>query len=255
VGQHLLQLLEPHLDDRQFGSRKGRSTTHAVLALLHSWMKSLDSGGSVRSVFVDFRKAFDLVNHNVLFHKLKQFAIPDSLLLWFGLYLADHQQRVRANQCLSSWKPLTGGMPQGSWMGPLSFLIVINDLSAGCSMVKYVDDSTLSELLPPNSQASSMIQILEDLLSWTTDNHMQVNSTKTKEMIICPLTKLNLPPLATSSGTIERVSSFKLLGVHIESSLSWSTHVNSILKKATSRLYFLKQLKSSSSSYLFPKTK
>jgi len=68
---------------------------------------------------------------------------------------------------------------------------------------------------------------------------MQVNS-KTKEMIIGPLTKLNLPPLATSSSTIERVSSFKLLGVHIESSLCWSTHVNSILKKATSRLYFLK---------------
>ena len=243
VGQHLLQFLEPHLDDSQFGSRKGRSTTHAILALLHSWMETLDSGGSVRSVFVDFRKAFDLVDHNVLFHKLKQFAIPDSLLLWFGSYLADRQQRVRANQCLSSWKPLTGGMPQGSWLGPLSFLVLINDLSAGCSMVKYVDDSTLSELLPPNSQASSMIQYLEQLVTWTTDNHMQVNSTKTKEMIIGPLTKLNLPSLATPSGTIERVSSFKLLGVYIESSLCWSTHVNSILKKATSRLYFLKQLK------------
>jgi len=128
-------------------------------------METLDSGGSVCSVFVDFQKAFDLVDHNVLFHKLKHFAIPDSLLLWFGSYLADRQQRVRANQCLSSWKPLTGGMPQGSWLGPLSFLVLINDLSAGCSMVKYVDDSTLSELLPSNSQASSMIQFLEQLLT------------------------------------------------------------------------------------------
>jgi len=72
---------------------------------------------------------------------------------------------------------------------------------------------------------------------------MQVNSSKTKEMIIGPLAKINLPLLTTPIGTIERVSSFKLLGVHIESSLSWSTHVNSILKKATSRLYFLKQFK------------
>jgi len=85
-----------------------------------------------------------------------------------------------------------------------------NDLSAGCYMVKYVDDSTPSELLPPNSQASSMIQFLEELLTWMTDNHMQVNNSKTKEMIIGLLTKLNLPSLATSSGTIERVSSFKL---------------------------------------------
>ena len=70
VGRELLVFLEPNLDDSQFGSRKGRSTSHAVITLLHSWMASLDSGGSVRTVFVDFRKAFDLVNHNVLFNKL-----------------------------------------------------------------------------------------------------------------------------------------------------------------------------------------
>jgi len=72
---------------------------------------------------------------------------------------------------------------------------------------------------------------------------MQVNSTKTKEMIIGPLAKINLPLLTRPLGTIERVSSFKLLGVYIESSLGWSTHINSIVKKTTSRLYFLKQLK------------
>ena len=161
VGRELLKFLEPNLDDTQFGSRKRRSTTHAIIALLHSWMESLDCGGSVRSVFVDFRKAFDLVDHNLLFDKLKNYGIPNSLLLWFGSYLSNRQQRVRANQCQSSWKPLMGGMPQGSWLGPLSFLVLINDLSAGCSVVKYVDDSTLSELLQPKSHASKMIQFLE----------------------------------------------------------------------------------------------
>jgi len=63
-------------DDGQFGSRKGRSTSHAVIALLHSWMAGLDSGVSVRTVFVDFRKAFELVNHNVLCNKLKKYGIP-----------------------------------------------------------------------------------------------------------------------------------------------------------------------------------
>jgi len=119
IGRELLKFLEPNLDDSQFGSRKGRSTTHAIIALIHSWMESLDGGGSVRAVFVDFRKAFDLVDHNLLFDKLKNYGIPDRLLLWFGSYLSDRQQRVRANQCHSSWKPLSGGMPQGSWLGPL----------------------------------------------------------------------------------------------------------------------------------------
>jgi len=128
-------------------------------------------------------------------------------------------------------------------LGPLSFLVLINDLSAGCSIVKYVDDSTLSELLQPKSHTSEMTQFLQNLLTWMAKNHMQVNSAKTKEMIIGPLAKINLPLLTTPLGAIERVSSFKLLGVYIESSLGWSTHVNSIVKKTTSRLYFLKQLK------------
>ena len=135
-----------------------------------------------------------------------------------------------------------GRYPQGSWLGPLSFLVLINDLCVGCSTVKYVDDSTLSELLQPKSHASKMTQFLENLLTWTANNHTQVNNTKTKEMIIGSLAKTNLPLLTTSLGTIERVSSFKLLGVYIESSLGWSTHVNNIVKKATSRLFFLKQL-------------
>jgi len=106
--------------------------------------------------------------------------------------------------------------------------LLINDLSVGCSIV--VDDSTLSELLQVTCLKDDTV-LLENLLTWTANNHMQVNSTKTKEMIIGPLAKINLPLLTTSLGTIERVSSFKLLGVYIESSLGWSTHVNSIVKK------------------------
>ena len=98
IGRWLLLFLEPHFDDNQFGSRGGRSTTHAIIALLHSLMSCLDTGGSVHTVFVNFRKAFDLVNHNLLFDKLQNvYGIPNCLLKCFGSYLSNRHQRVQTN--------------------------------------------------------------------------------------------------------------------------------------------------------------
>ena len=133
----------------QFGCRKSRSTMHAHIAILHTWMTAVDSHGSVRTVFVDFRKAFDLVDHNILFIKLSKYNIPNFLLLCFASYLTNRQQRVRVNSSVSTFKNLKGAMPQGSWLGPLAFLVLIDDLSTGCRLHKYVGDTTLSELVQP----------------------------------------------------------------------------------------------------------
>jgi len=86
VKDWLMPTLESVLDDGQFGFRPGRSTTHALIAIHHKLLTTLDKGGSVRSLFVDFRKAFDLVDHNSLIAKLKSFIIPNCLLHWFGSY-------------------------------------------------------------------------------------------------------------------------------------------------------------------------
>ena len=206
-------------------------------------MSSLDSGDSVRTVFVDFQKAFDLVNHNIVFSKLIKHNIPHFLLHWFVSYLTGRQQRVRTSQSLSFWKELKGAMPQGSWLGPLSFLVLINDLSTGCPVHKYVDDTTLIESLPKQAK-TEMSTFLSNLLSWENENNMKINTTKTKEMILGPLARSNLPFLSTPTGTTERVTSFKLLGLQIDSSLSWANHTTIIIQKASRRLYFLKQLKS-----------
>jgi len=87
--------------------------------------------------------------------------------------------------------------------------------------------------------------MLCNVLTWSIKNDMELNTTKTKEMILGPINQTELPRLTTPAGTIERVNSFKLLGVHIESSLSWSTHISNILKKVTRRLYFLKKTQKS----------
>jgi len=133
-------------------------------------------------------------------------------------------------------------MSQGSWFGPLSFLALINDLTTGCLIHKYVDDTTLSQVLESKNQDSYMQTFIENLLDWADRNDMQVNTAKTKEMILGPLARsdLHLPILSTQGGrpTVNRVSSFKLLGVYIKSTLSWSLHIDNMVKKTTQRLYF-----------------
>jgi len=118
VKDWLIPPLDPLLDENQFGCRPGRSTTHTLIAVLHKWMEILDKRGSVRAVFIDYRKVFDIVNHNTLLGKLKKYNIPHCLFKWFGSYLSHRCQRVKVGQLF----PLTlcGGMPQGSPLGPLS---------------------------------------------------------------------------------------------------------------------------------------
>ena len=133
-------------------------------------------------------------------------------------------------------------MPQDSRLGPLSFFVTIDDLRAPCDSHKYVDDTTLSELIPSSCFTSDMPQIFDSLLSWTASNNMQMNTSKTKEMIFWWLSWYSFPLLSTSAGSVERVSTFKLLGLNFDASLSWSVHITVIVAKASKRLYFLKQL-------------
>ncbi len=135
-------------------------------------------------------------------------------------------------------------MPQGSWLGPLCFLVLIDDLDVDCLIHKYVDDTTLSELLCVHDQPSNMHVYFQQLLDWADNNDMVVNLNKTKEMIMGPPSKIsNLPPLEVPTGRIERANTVKLLGVHLDANFFWKSHVEAIVSKATQRLYFLKQLK------------
>ena len=116
-------------------------------------------------------------------------------------------------------------MPQGSWLGPLAFLVLIDDLSTGCLLHKYVDDTTLSELVQPKQLYTHILTYLAELLTWAAHNGMEINTSKTKEMILGCLANTNLPSPNIESQAVERVTTYKLLGVHIDSTLSWSTHI------------------------------
>jgi hypothetical protein len=122
---------------------------------------------------------------------------------------------------------LKGSMPQGTWLGPLIFILLINDLSTSCMLHKYVDDSTLSEFLKKGGH-SSMDIYFDMAVEWSKANLMNINYKKTKEMFVGSADTSEISNLLIDGNIINRVTVYKLLGVHIDSNLKWNTHVNYI---------------------------
>jgi len=187
---------------------RGRSTTHALVDMLHIWHKALDQSQLARVMFVDFSKAFDRIDHTVVINNLTDISIPGLVVKWFASFLTGRQQRVKIASHLSPWIVLKGGIPQGSWLGPLTFIIIIDKLKLSCTTHKYIDDTTLRGVLFPG-QSSQMEGYINELHQWSLANNMQINKRKTKEMIVTT-SRIAFVPL---SPNIERVETFKLLGI------------------------------------------
>ena len=130
---------------KQFGFISGRSTTLQMLHVLNIWSKILDKGGSLDVIYCDFMKAFDKVPHQRLLYKVKQYGITENVLGWIESFLSNRTQAVRINETMSDTAPVTSGIPQGSVLGPLLFVIYINDLTENISssMRLFADDSSL----------------------------------------------------------------------------------------------------------------
>jgi len=119
---------------------------------------------------------------------------------------------------VSDWVTLRGGMPQGSWLGPLIFIILIDDLRPRLLTHKFVDDTTLSEIMVKGT-TSKMQEAVDDLITWSQTSRLNINSKKTKEMVLGSLDKDSVVPLTVSSSVVERVSKYKILGVMVNSDL------------------------------------
>jgi len=145
---------------------------------------------------------------------------------------------------VSDWLQLTAGMPQGSYLGPSTFVILIDSLQPGCLTHKYVDDTTMTEI-QDKSAVSSMQSFVDELVQQATEAGMIVNGRKTKELLIGSVLKDPPTPVTLSGTRVERVTTFRLLGLHVMNDLKWAQHVEAISSKAASRLHFLKQLKRS----------
>jgi hypothetical protein len=248
IGGYIMKALEGKLDPYQFGGVKGLSTTHALVDMLHHWHTMIHNGETVRILFLDYSKAFDLVDHTILIHKFHQLGVPDLLTRWLSAYRRDRRQRIKLGQDVSDWLTLSGGMPQGSWLGPLCFIVFISDLSLDILLHKYMDDTTASEGFV-HGHDSKLQEATDSIIQWSDNNKTKLNTKKTKEMVInFKRTACSPPPLTLQDTTIERVSTFKLLGVLLADDLGWEENTNQLVSKSAPRLYYLKQLRRSGMS-------
>lgn len=254
VHDSLMSFLTAHklLHSTQSGFRPNHSCETALLHMINRFHEAINSNQVVGMVMVDFRKAFDLVDHTLLLKKLRHYKLSDATVQWFSSYLLNRKQRVVINNTESTSENIVCGVPQGSILGPLLFLMFINDLPLFTNNVStdlYADDTTLFDTGKSQDTIEQSLQLaLQNLSVWCKLNGMLLNTSKTKVMLITTLQKrLNLHDgilhLKYDDNFLNSVENEKVLGVHIDNNLTWSVHIGHIAKKLASNLWLLSKLK------------
>ena len=232
----ILTFLNKHniLYKYQFGFKKSHSTYMALTVLIDKILNALDQGKCVVGLFLDFSKAFDTVNHAILLNKLKHYGIRGTALHWLTSYISNRYQYVVYN-VRSSEKLITCGVPQGSILGPLLFLLYVNDLpsvSTKLFTLLFADDTNL---FIEDMDTTHINQILTEeigkILIWLKANKLSLNVDKTNFIVFSRRRTINDVYIKIEGKNIERVTKVKFLGVIIDSKLTWKEHINYISNK------------------------
>ena len=225
------------------------STSDAIINTLQYIYDNLDKGYSVISIFLDFSKAFDCVDHEILLHKLRVYGVRGLALDWFRSYLTNRQQYVTFKNKLSDVRSVDCGVPQGSILGPLLFLIFINDFPNCSNFFKFTlfaDDSTLTCRFE-NDATTSIPTILSNELSnvfkWISANKLKVNTEKCKFIHFSYRQNLNFPPIKINSSSIYQTDSIKFLGIIIDKNLNFKQHITVMSSKLSKSVGLLHRLK------------
>ena len=245
VNVQLQQYLMQHnlLSFVQSGFRKYHSTQTAVTFFSDSIRRKTELGQMTGALFIDLRKAFDTVPHNALISKLSRFGIKEKSLEWFKSYLSSRTQAVCIGNELSSHKNGLSGVPQGSVLGPVLFILYINDLVSSVQfsqVMMYADDTVIYYSSPQLSEIELKLNLdLLTLNQWLLNNKLILNEKKTEFMIFgTRLMRQNIDEfsLEIDGNSIKRTETFKYLGVVLDGILSFNEHIQCMKKKVSKML-------------------
>lgn len=253
IKRRLVKFLEVNniLNACQFGFRKNRSTVSAALKLVDSIRKTMDKTKIAGALFIDLCKAFDMVDHEILLQKMEYYGIRGTALNLFNSYLSNRSQYVEIDKIKSPLVPTTLGVPQGSVLGPILFLIYINDLGnlhLNGEPTLFADDTVISYSHHDSIQQLSthMQNDLNTLNNYFKINRLVLNTDKTKFIIFkSPQYKHKTNfKLLFGKYDIVNTTSIKYLGLHLDVHLNWKTHVDALIKKILPVAGVLKRLNS-----------
>ncbi len=245
------------VDPLQFAYRAKVGVDDAIMFLLHRAVSHLEeSGSSVRVMFFDFSSAFDTIQPPLLAEKLHAMQVSHNMVAWILDYLSRRPQCVRLQSALSDVVTGSTGAPQGTVLSPFLFTIYTSDFnynSGKCHLQKFSDDSSVVGCISEDDEEEYR-DVVGSFVCWSEENHLRLNITKTKELVIDFWRNRKPPtPITIQGEEVEIVDSYKYLGVYINNKLDWKNNTDAVYRKSQSRLYFLRRLRSFSvCSHIIP---
>ena len=237
------EYMDKILSKYQCGFRKGISTLHSLIAMIEQWRKTLDKGGGAcGALLTDLSKAFDCMKHDLLIAKLKAYGFNTQSLKLINSYLPGRKHRTKIGSSFSEWLELLVGVPQGSVLGPLFFNIFICDLFLfieDTSVTSYADDTTPYACEKNSELVISKLTISTEIIfTWFSNNNFKCNTSKSHLM----LTSSTIVNTYMGETTIKNCKQVKLLGIHLDNTLSFNNHVTMLCDRISSKLHAMARL-------------
>lgn len=223
-------LISPH----QHGFHKGRSTNTNLLFFQNYIINSLSEGHQVDTIYLDFSKAFDLVDHSILISRLARLGFHGPILSWFSSYLSGRIQAVKLSFYISQTYPVSSGVPQGSLLGPFLFKIFIDDISSCITssiFTFFADDIKIFKAIKSHGDCFLLQNDLVNIQHWCEQNNMKLNIDKCKFISYYNINNPILFNYKLSNTPLIKVQSIKDLGIIFDKNLNFNNHISMIIKK------------------------
>lgn len=242
IHKQILQHVHRSLSTHQHGFLPKRSTLSNLALYVNNLTEIVDAGSQVHAIYTDFSKAFDVVNHRKLVEKMEMIGVPGILINWIKSYLINRQQVVVLNGYKSVARTVPSGVPQGSHLGPLLFLIFINDIGTvinHCNYLLFADDLKLFKETKSVDDCKLIQEDLTNITRWCESNGMQLNPTKCFHINFTKRTKHKVNHIyKIRNSDLAQVTEIKDLGITIDSKLQFKSHIHNTVKSASKMLGF-----------------